>query len=130
MTKPERKAIEDARKAVCAEWQGLRDSIAWREDDVEERHAAKARHAQIGKIGSLGKPVEIRVTQHSELTDENCKIAAGRNGRVCFMGNDIRDEHGFHVEFHDQGSIANYGPLARHFREQWLGTTCVFPMLL
>ena len=107
--------IDDAKKAVQAEWDRLRDKGTWLEpksaSDVVFLDDVMRKARTSGKKIHLGRLFDICVLKGSEL--EPGRVNRKWKGRVVFGGNNVNDEFGLAALFPEAGSGASYSSASK-----------------
>ena len=100
---PEAMKILKAKEAVDAEWTKLANKRAWDLESVRGRQDVKDEAIKQGKATHFGGLMDMCHRKHAELAEKFHVY----KGRVCFRGDQVRDEEGFYAVFSEQGTSAS-----------------------
>ena len=91
---------EECRNAVQREWDNLIKRQCWDINKAEKWKDVKARADKAGETIHLGSLCELVYEKHSELAPDKRKL----KGRVVFLGNQVKDQHGACAVFEEMAS--------------------------
>ena len=105
---------DECQKALRKEWDNLLSRKCWDINKAEKWKVVKARADKAGETIHLGSLLELVYEKHSELDPGKRQL----KGRVVFLGNQVKDQHGASAVFEEMAS-APAGMEASRYCDAW-----------